>query len=67
MADHRIYPHGSFNELLPSLWVIRGQINAPLHRNMVVIRLPSGELVVHSGVALNEAGMKELEALGRLA
>jgi hypothetical protein len=34
---------------------------------MIVIRLASGGLVLHSLVALNEAGMKALEALGRPA
>jgi hypothetical protein len=67
VADHRIYPHGEFRELLPGLWVVRGQINAPLHRNMVVLRLTLDELLIHSAVALDEVGMKALEALGRPA
>ena len=37
----------------------------PLYRNMVVYRLNDGRLILHSLVALSEAGMKQLEALGR--
>jgi hypothetical protein len=36
-----------------------------LKRNMVVYRLPAGDLLLHSVVAMNEVGMKALEALGR--
>jgi hypothetical protein len=39
----------------------------PLPRNMIVYRLPDGALVLYSVVAMNEAGMKALEALGRPA
>lgn len=67
MALHRIFPHGRWRELLPGLWTIRGKINAPLYRNMVVVRLPSGELVIHSAIALDDVGMAELETIGRPA
>jgi hypothetical protein len=67
MPLHRIFPHGRWRELLPGLWIIRGKIRAPLYRNMVVVRLPSGELVIHSAIALDDVGMAELETIGRPA
>ena len=67
MALHRVYPHGRWRELLPGLWIIRGKIGAPLYRNMVVVRLPSNDLVIHSAVALDDVGMAELDSIGRPA
>lgn len=62
---HRLFPHGDFQRLAPNLWVVRGGLPFPLYRNMVVYRLTDGRLMLHSLVALSEAGMKQLEALGR--
>jgi len=62
---HRLFPHGEFRQLAPNLWIVRGGLSFPLYRNMVVYRLPDGRLVLHSLVALSEAGMKQLEALGK--
>jgi hypothetical protein len=67
MAETKVYPHGGFQEVIPGVWWVRGSLGFPLYRNMVVARLPSGELLLHSLVALDEDGMRELEALGRPA
>ncbi len=64
MAEHKVYPHGMPEQLSDGVWWVRGTLGFPLHRNMIVIRLPTGELLLHSVVALDEAGMKALEALG---
>lgn len=64
---HRLFPHGEFQRLAPNLWIVRGGLPFPIHRNMVVCLLPDGRLLLHSLVALGEAGMKQLEALGRPA
>jgi hypothetical protein len=61
----KVYPHGSFRELAPGVWTLRGISGIPLHRNMVVVRLPSGGLVLHSVVALDEEGFAALLALGK--
>lgn len=61
---HTIYPYGPPEKLVEGVWVIRGNLSYPLHRNMVVLRLASGELVLHSVVAMEEAGLRALEALG---
>jgi hypothetical protein len=65
MAEHKIYPHGMPEQLSDGVWWVRGTLDFPLHRNMIVVRLPTGELLLHSVVALDEAGMKALEALGK--
>ena len=64
MASHRIFPHGEFQELAPGVWRVRGGLPFPFTRNMIVVRLPGG-LLLHSVVALDEAGMTTLESLGR--
>jgi hypothetical protein len=65
MAEHKIFPHGMPEQLSDGVWWVRGTQDFPLHRNMIVVRLPTGELLLHSVVALDEAGMKALEALGK--
>lgn len=67
MAEHRVFPHGPLQELAPGVWQVRGGLAIPLYRNMAVVRLPSGELMLHSLVALNDEGLRELEKLGPLA
>lgn len=62
---HRLFPHGEFRQLAPKLWIVRGGLPFPIYRNMIVYRLPDERLVLHSLVALSEAGMKQLEALGK--
>lgn len=66
MAEHRIFPHGGFEELASGVWRVRGGLPFPFTRNMIVVRLPGG-LLLHSVVALDEAGMQMLERLGRPA
>ena len=65
MAEHKIFPHGMPEQLTDGVWWVRGTLGYPLHRNMIIIQLPPDELLLHSVVALEEAGMKALEALGK--
>jgi hypothetical protein len=67
MADkvHKILPHGPIEELAPGLWSVTGDLPIPLKRNMVVYRLKDGTLLLHSVIAMEEEGMKKLEALGK--
>jgi hypothetical protein len=67
MAEHRIFPHGELREIADNLWQLRGSLPFPLPRNMTVHRLPGGELLLHSVIALDDDGMKKLEALGKPA
>lgn len=53
-----------------NLWVVEGTIQmppGPLPRRMSIARLGSGELVVFSAIALDDAAMAEVEGLGRPA
>jgi hypothetical protein len=61
---HRLFPHDELRQLAPNLWIVRGGMPFPLYRNMVVYRLPDRRLMLHSLVALGEAGMKQLEGIG---
>jgi hypothetical protein len=67
MAEHKIFPHGELREIADNLWQLRGSLPFPLPRNMTVHRLPGGELLLHSVVALDDDGMTKLEALGKPA
>jgi hypothetical protein len=67
MPDHKIFPHGELREVAANLWQLRGSLPFPLPRNMTVHRLPDGELLLHSVVALDDDGMKKLESLGKPA
>lgn len=64
VTSHAIYPYGPAEAVAEGVWVIRGNLPYPLHRNMVILRLATGELVLHSVVAMEDAGMRALEALG---
>ena len=60
-----VSPHGALEELAPDLWRVEGDVpRTQLKRAMVVVRLPSGELLLHSAIALDDDGMRQLEALG---
>jgi hypothetical protein len=62
---HRLFPHGGVEELAPNLWQVRGSMAFPIRRNMTVYRLGDGSLLLYSVVAMDDEGMKALEALGR--
>src|SRR5690606_26268723 len=62
--EHEIYPYGAPEKLAEDVWLVRGNLSYPLHRNMVIIRLPTGQLVLHSVIAMDEDGLRALEALG---
>jgi hypothetical protein len=62
---HRLFPHGRLEALAPNLWQVRGSMAFPIRRNMTVYRLADGTLLLYSVVAMDEEGMKALEALGR--
>ena len=63
--DSAVFPHGDLIPLAKNLWWVKSaQKGMPLPRNMIVYRLPSGELVLHSVVCLDAARMAALEQLG---
>ena len=65
--ESHVLPHGDLTELAPGLWQVSGRLpRGNMPRNMAVYRLPNtGGLLVHSGIALDDRRLKQLEALGR--
>jgi hypothetical protein len=61
---HKILPHGEPRELMPGVWTVTGDLPFPLRRVMTIVRLADGSLLLHSVIAMDEAGMAKLEALG---
>ena len=61
-----VHPHSKIQLLADNLWSVTGRLPSgpPLPRNMVIFRLGNGDLVLHSPVALDEDGMRELDRLG---
>lgn len=61
-----VLPHSPIQSLSSHLWHVTGTVPSPgfLPREMVIYRLPDSTLLIHSAIALNEATMTQLEALG---
>lgn len=64
----RVLPHGPIEPLEDNLWRVEGSLDGmPLRRVMTIARRSDGTLVVHNAIALDEDGMRRLEALGEPA
>ena len=60
-----VHPHGPLEPIAENLWWVRAELpKMDLQRTMTVARLADGRLLLHSAIALDEAGMEALEALG---
>jgi len=60
-----VLPHDPMEQLADNLWRVEGDLpGMALRRAMTVARLAGGGLVLHSAIALDEAGMAGLEQLG---
>jgi hypothetical protein len=64
--ESHVLPHSPIQELAANLWHVTGILPAKGHppREMILYKLPDSTLLIHSGIALNEAGMAQLESLG---
>jgi hypothetical protein len=65
-----VLPHGKLTRINERIVTVIGELKMPLlelPRRMTLVRLTSGDLVIFSAIALKEADMSELEALGRPA
>jgi len=61
-----LYPHGPVSFVDDGLFVVEGRWKrSPFERKMAVFLLATGEVAVHSPIAMDEAGMTALEAIGR--
>jgi hypothetical protein len=64
--EWKVLSHEPLQKLADNLWWVRGALpGMSLKRVMTVGRLPDGDLVIHNGIALEEATMREIEAWGR--
>lgn len=60
-----LYPHGPINFVDDGIFVVEGRWKrSAFERKMTVFRLSSGDIAVHSAIAMDEAGMAALEAIG---
>lgn len=63
--DWPVLPHGPLEQLSPRLWRVEGELpGMPLKRVMAVAKRADGKLVVHGAMAMDDAGMAALDALG---
>jgi len=61
-----LFPHGVFQVLIENeLWQIEGSLKSGIKRNMLVYKMKTGGLFLHSVVALNKEGMEKLESFGK--
>jgi hypothetical protein len=68
--DWTVLPHGELTRVNERIMTVIGELKMPLlklPRRMSAVRLASGELVIYSAIALQEADMARLEAFGRPA
>ncbi|GAB4214648.1 MAG: hypothetical protein OHK0013_39530 [Sandaracinaceae bacterium] len=60
--------HRPIEKLSSRVWRVEGDLpNMPLKRVMTVVRMSDGRVLVHNGIALEEAAMREIEAWGPVA
>ena len=63
-----LFPHGPVHFVDDGLFVVEGRWKrSPFERRMTIFLLASGEVAVHSAIAMDEAGMAALEEIGRPA
>jgi hypothetical protein len=63
-----VLEHGPLVQIAENLWRVEGTLpRMSLRRTMTVVRLSTGELVLHSPIALDEPAMTELGRLGETA
>jgi hypothetical protein len=66
--EWKVLAHEPLLKLADNLLWARGSIpGMSLKRTMLVVRLSGGQLVIHNGIALEEAQMAEIERFGRPA
>jgi len=64
-GEWKVRAHGPLLTLADNLLWLQGSLpGMSLKRTMVVVRLSDGKLVIHNGIALDDAHMAELERFG---
>jgi hypothetical protein len=64
---HKLYSRGDLESPIAGVWMVRAACPMPLYRRMTVWKLPDGSLVAHSAIAMDDAGMAQLDAIGRVS
>ncbi len=65
-----VMPHGRLTQVDDGIWTVTGELHmplTPLERRMTLVRLKTDDLVIYSAIALDEAQMQALEAVGHPA
>jgi hypothetical protein len=64
-SEWKVLAHGPIERLSSNLWWVQGTLpGMSLKRTMTIARLADGRLVIHNGIALEDAAMREIEAWG---
>ncbi len=64
-TEWKVGPHGPIEKLSERVWRVEAGIpRMPMKRVMTIAKRASGGIVIHNGIALGDAEMSELEALG---
>lgn len=65
LSDHPVYGHSELFPLADGVWYVTGTLGrSPLPRNMAIVRLDNGELLLHSVVAVNTEVLQQITQLG---
>lgn len=62
-----VLPHDPIEKHTENLWSVSGNMPGGNQRRMTIARRADGKLVIHNPIALDDAEMKEVEALGKPA
>jgi hypothetical protein len=60
-----VLPHEPIEKHSENLWSVSGNMPSGNQRRMTIVRRADGKLVIHNPIALGDAEMKEIEALGK--
>jgi len=63
--EWKVLSHGPIERLAENIWWVQGSLpGMSLKRVMTIVRLSDGRLVIHNAIALDDAGMKQIEEWG---
>jgi len=65
-TEWTVLDHDPLQELSPSVWRVEGALpGMPLRRVMTLVRLPDNDLIIHNGIAVNDATREKIESWGQ--
>ena len=66
-GKYKLYARGDLESPIAGVWMVAARCPFPLYRRMTIWRLPDGSLLAHSVIAMDDAGMAQVDALGRVS